>query len=120
MDLLLDARTHDLVIRDGDLQPARGLDLMRQRIKQSLLFFFGEWYLDVTQGIPYFTDILIKGPVRSHVESLFKATILGVPNVTELTNFELNYNNVARSLTVIFSCRTDIGDLTNVSVPITI
>lgn len=111
MDLQLDKDSHDLVLTDYDLTLNTGLALVQQRLKQSLLFFLGEWYLDITDGVPYYQDIFIKGPDRLTVESVFKAAILETPGVQELTEFSIEYENAPRKLSVSFQVKTEFGNL---------
>jgi hypothetical protein len=112
MDLQLDLNSHDLVLENYDLQLNTGLALVQQRLKQSLLFFLGEWFLDVTDGVPYYQDIFIKAPDIITVESIFKSTILETPDVLELISFELEYTNIDRGLSLEFEVKTTFGNLT--------
>lgn len=109
MDLRLDPITHDLVLINYDLNLNTGLELMQQRLRQSLWFFLGEWFLDITDGVPYYRDILIKAPVRQTVESLLKQAILETPGVLSLEKFELQYFNGPRQLFLKFEARTYYG-----------
>ena len=56
-DLLLSS-DHDLAIIDFDLQLTTDQQAIAQRVKQSLLLFKGEWFLDRDLGVPYYEDIL--------------------------------------------------------------
>lgn len=111
MDLALTDDTHDLKVTGYDLSLVTGTDLMIQRLKQSLWFFQGEWYLDITDGVPYYQDVLKKAPDRITVESVIKAAIIETPGVTELTAFEIEYENAPRRLLVTFSVDTVYGNL---------
>jgi hypothetical protein len=112
MDLQLDFQSHDLVISRYDLQLQNGIDLMRQRYKQSLLFFMGEWYLDVTDGVPYYEEILKKAPDQITVESVLKQAILETPGTTELLSFLVTYTNNIRRYQLDFSTATIFGNIT--------
>lgn len=111
-DLLLDRDTHDLVLVNYDLFLVDGQPLMQQRLKQSLIFFLGEWFLDETDGVPYYRDILKKSPDKITVESAFKTAILETPGVLELLEFNLTYDNPIRKLSVAFKVRTVYGNVT--------
>lgn len=110
MDLQLDDN-HDLEVVDYDLRLQTGLPLMQQRLRQSLWFFLGEWYLDVTDGVPYYEEILIKNPAQTTVESIFKATILETPGVLELESFDIEYTNADRNFSLAFRTKTEDGTL---------
>ena len=85
---------------------------VRQQIYLTLMTFLGEWFLDTTFGIPYFTDILIKGPSGSKIRSILRATILDVPDVTQVTTLNLALNNQTRILTVTLAAQTADGLVT--------
>ena len=112
MDLYLSKTTHDLELVGGALALVINDDLIAQRIKQRLWFFRGEWYLAVRSGVPYFQEVLVKGTAQSRVESILKAAIVGTEGVTELTAFDLSYDATNRVLTLAFSVRTDVGEIT--------
>ncbi len=110
MDLTLNTQTHDLEVNSYDLSLNTGLPLMQQRLRQSLWFFLGEWYLDVTDGVPYYQDVLIKAPVQLTLESTFKQAILETPGVLNLEKFELEYTNATRELALDFEAQTFYGN----------
>ena len=118
MDIELDVDTHDIVIRQYDIALIEQANLVRQRIKQRLWFFLGEWYLAIDEGVPYFQEILKKAPDRARVESIFKNTIALTPGVLELTAFEMEYEADIRRLNVTFSAQTDEGIIENMEVQI--
>ena len=109
-DLLLDRETHDIVVRRYDLQLVRDVDLIAQNIKQRLWLFLGEWYLNRNAGVPYFQEILVKGPNQTRVESIFKATIVETRGVLDLLEFGLEYDPQRRRLSVNFTVRVESGD----------
>lgn len=111
-DLRLDTTTHDLTITNGDIalvETATG-ESIGQRIKQALLFFLGEWYLDVLGGIPYFEVVFIKNPSQSILEAMFKESILTVPGVQEFTKFSLDYDINKRKLDFDFAVIIESGE----------
>lgn len=114
LDLKLDPLTHDLEYTDYDLVITDEKEQLIQNLKIRLLFFLGEWFLDVTRGVPYFEEILIKNPNQARVESILKEQILETENVNEMLEFNLNYDNINRVLSVRFSVDTTFGiiDLT--------
>ena len=111
-DLRLDTTTHDLKIENFDLSVLSGTDVIAQRLKIRLEFFRGEWFLDTTVGVPFYTDILVKNPDIPHIETILKAEILDTPGVVELLAFETSYNAQTRKLDVSFTVDTDYGTVT--------
>lgn len=110
-DLALDTVTHDLVLSSFDAALVDDLARVAQQVKITLLLFMGEWFLDLTFGVPYYRDILIKNPNRAVVEGLFRSAILAVPNVTEIASLVLEYDSIPRRLSVAFEAFTDFGAL---------
>ncbi len=80
---------HDLLISNFDLNLVSNVDQIMQHINIRLRFYFGEWFLDISKGLPYYTDVLKKDFDVGVVESAFKAQIVGTPGVTSLTKFDL-------------------------------
>jgi hypothetical protein len=80
-----------------------------QDILQRLSFFLGEWFLDNTQGVPYFQQILIKNPDQSKIDAIFQNIILGTPGVVQLSSYTFTPNTAKRVLTVAFACITTSG-----------
>lgn len=95
----------DLLITNGDLILSQGSDAVRQHIMQRLRMFAGEWFLNLSEGVPYYQNILIKNPNPDVVDGLLKNVILSTPGVDELLNFEIDYDASLRKLTVDFSVR---------------
>ena len=119
-DLSLDLSTSisptykDLLVQNGDLvltadaNPA-GTNNVLQNILQRLSFVQGEWFMDNTVGIPYYTQVLIKNPDLSKIEALFQSTIIKTPGVTQLLSYSQNFITGSRLLNVSFSCLTTAG-----------
>jgi hypothetical protein len=75
-----------------------------QAIRTRLLLFYGEWFLNVTDGFPLWQKILGKRPAnKSVIDSLIQARILGTPNVLILSSFSSTLNSASR--TYQFSCK---------------
>lgn len=110
-DILLDPDTHDLDIVDGDL--LLGADVA-QAVKIRLLAVRGEWFLDRTAGIPYYEQVLVKNPNLSHVDALFRQTIVETPGINQLLSFETDFDANTRTYTVTWSADTDEGEISEV------
>lgn len=112
MDLKLNAQ-HDLKLTGYDLALVTGINLIKQRVKQRLLTILGEWFLDETIGLPWFTELNQKGIDQDRVRTLLIRGISGTEGVTEVTEFNLEYDNRLRKLTVSFVAQTDAGQLSD-------
>lgn len=108
-DLKYDQATNDLILEDGDLALVEDGDAVAQHILQRLRTFLGEWFLDLTAGVPYYQDILKKNPNIDVVEQVFKREILFTPGVLELMSFSLELDTALRKLSLSFKVRTVDG-----------
>lgn len=112
-DLLLDTITHDIDITDYNLslvgEEGDELNRVVQDLKIRLWFFMGEWFLDISKGVPYFRDILVKSPDLNAIEAILKEVIFETKNVLEILSFDLAYNSSARTMSVQFQVNTTFG-----------
>lgn len=130
-DLSLDlkknsASQNDFLVIDGDLvltsdAEQGGSNNVLQDILTRIRFFAGEWFMDTTQGLPWFQQILIKNPDQSKIDALFQNTIMGTPGVQQLLAYSFEPNFAARVLTVSFTANTTQGrvDYTGTLSPVT-
>ncbi len=102
LGLALDARTHDLVLApDGNLAMAEDNEAIAQHVKQRLLFYRGEWFLDTEAGVPWFQEIFVRPHNDGIIEALIKREILDTDGIVELTEFEMQVDGRKRSITVL-------------------
>ncbi|PZQ49762.1 MAG: hypothetical protein DI556_09835 [Rhodovulum sulfidophilum] len=113
-DLLLNA-DHDLEIKAGDLGIAsEDRQQVAQHIKQRLLAIQGEWFLDLSVGLPWFNTILGKHRSLDIVEALLRSQIEGTPRVAQLTAFSLEIDeNRERTARVAFAVSLTGGGVIN-------
>lgn len=76
MDLKLEKLTHDLSIVSGDIEIVTGNDEIAQRIRDRLLTFLGEWFLNLSYGVDYIGRILVKNPRTNVVSAHLRDEIL--------------------------------------------
>ena len=111
-DLALNVDSWDLVLQGNDLVLIDNAERIGQQIKITLQFWFEEWFLDTTQGIPYLEYICIKNPNLQHIRQIFREAIMSVPGVDSVTQLTLNVNAKERILTVNYTANTSAGLLT--------
>ena len=101
---------NDIMVRGGSLLTvADGAEIV-QHVRSRLLFYFGEWFLDIDAGVPYFQEIFTKPANLANIESIFKSKILRTPGVQRLTDFSMIYEGgSSRTLSVSFSAETTFG-----------
>lgn len=111
-DLLIDPNTLELVIVNGDLALVSDINAIAQEIGIALRLFLGEWFLDETEGTPWFQQILGKHRKPESLVGLFAARVESCAGVNSVTSITLDYNGATRTLTVAYVCDTDLGQLT--------
>ena len=111
-DLALNVDSWDLVFHNNDLLLIDNAERIGQQIKITLQFWFEEWFLDTTQGIPYLQYICIKNPNLQHIRQIFREAILSVPDVDSVTELTLNVNAKERILSVSYTATTTAGLIT--------
>lgn len=108
MDIAID-NNNDLLISNYDFALVTGIDAIAQELKIKLQWFLGEWFLDLSAGVPYLDEILIKNPNLVDIESFLKAYILDTRGVKELLSFTYVLDNRLRELKIKFTAMTDSG-----------
>lgn len=111
-DIALDPTTGDLLLENFDLQLVEGRDQIAQNLAIRLRFILGEWFLDTTAGVPYYTDFFIKAPNQIRIESVLKEEILDTPGVNQILSFSSNFDAQRRVYSVVFSVITTQGEIT--------
>jgi len=97
--LKLGAITHDLVIgNDHKFTLISGSDQVRQRVKVALMHYEGEYFLNVKNGIPYYTTLL-GSKNSSLLSNTLRKKILAVPGVLRILDFSLVIERSTRAYT---------------------
>lgn len=99
----------DILISGGNVVLVDGKDAILQHILQRLKTFQEEWFLDITVGVPYLQQILVKNPDLNKVDALLFDEIAGTPGVEEVLSFTSDVNNSLRQLSVSFKAKTTDG-----------
>lgn len=110
-DLGMDPLTHDLALIAGDLTLVADREAIRQEADIRFNFLLGEWFLDVTRGLPWFQKILVKSPDLTAIRAIFTDEALEIAGVHSLLKMVLNLNRSTRKLKVEWSADTDLGEL---------
>ncbi len=96
----------DLLLENGTVRLTVSL---REDVEQELMvrfkFFLGEWFLDTTQGTPWFQSILgIKVPLGV-VAQILRAVLLSPPGVASITQFDLTASRADRTARLRFAVK---------------
>lgn len=117
-DLKLDSN-HDIIIQDKDLVLINNEpDMSKQSVVINLRFWRGEWWLDLTRGVPYLQELLRKGVDKVFVDTVIKDAIRDSYNIQSINEFESEVSGRKYTLTRFrATCLNgEIISLTNVGV----
>lgn len=112
-DIALNKSTHDIVINDNDVLLIGNAERVAQQIKITLWEWYGEWFLDSTQGIPYLEYITVKNPNINHIKSILSAAMLAIDGVTSVDSMTMDFDKENRQLTVTYTATTSYGLVTD-------
>ena len=102
-----DSTMSEILLTDDPSYP-EGRDVM-QDLFIRLRFFYSEWFLDPTQGLPYFRYVFTNDPDTRLITSIFRRVILGTPGVGSLDTFSLDFDRSRRILYPHFAVRLISG-----------
>ena len=116
----------DLMLMDNDKNlQFSNLDLaftpdfptyVSQKLRIILEMIEGEYFLDSTLGIPWFSKVMVKNPNVDAISSVFKAAIMGEGDVSEINSFSLQIDRANRNLQINFSVTLTDGSTLNMVV----
>lgn len=86
-------------------------EAVAQAVKTRLALFTGEWFLDVTDGTPWTSQVLGKY-TKDQYDAAISDRILGTQGVTQIDSYSSTVNTAARSLTVTATIDTQYGTAT--------
>ena len=111
---------HDLFASNNRIAVVSDADEVLQHIKTRLWLFLGEWFLDVTDGVPWFQEVFVKPADLREIESIIKDRVLQTPGVDELIEFDMNYDNNTRRFSITLACATIFGATATDTIEVTI
>jgi len=102
---------------DGDIvtqgtQFLTGVNEIEQTIRTRLRLFLGEYFRDITDGTPWFEQILGKGASMDAREAALRNRIVNTPGVVRLTSFSTDFDLSTRKYTVTAGALTTYGLVT--------
>lgn len=93
--------TNDLYLASsGDLAVARDAKAVGEHVRQRLMTFHGEWFLDTAAGVPWLEKIFARAYDPALAEAVVKAEILDTEGVIEITAFSVSFNPDTRALNI--------------------
>ncbi len=109
--LKLDPTTNDFAVEANTLVLISSTDEVEQRLRSRLKMFRGEWFLNPGRGVPYRTEIFVKGIDPARIAAAFKREILTTSGVLELLAYDQELDSATRTLTVTFRVLSTDGDI---------
>lgn len=85
----LDFLDGDMSLVNGDFAFVTGADEVRQRVLLRLRRQLGEWEFNVTLGVPWIEQILIRNPDLGTIRALLVREIATTPGVIRVVSLEL-------------------------------
>lgn len=112
MNILIDDLTGDIAIKNNNWVLVEGVEEIAQIIKQNLQTVLGEWYLDTTLGLPWFTEIFEKGNSQKNIDNIIINQITLSPGVISLVQYSSDIaDRAAREMAIDFQAYTVDGIL---------
>lgn len=79
-----------------------------QAVQTRLLLYLAEWFLDTSDGTPWFQSVVGRHP-NTDPNTYIKQRILGTPNVTSIVSFISSFNGPNRKYTMTGVINTAFG-----------
>lgn len=118
MDIKTDLKTKDLILENGDLVLTKqDSHEIAQRVGLRLGTHFGEWFLDISAGVPYFQRFLKTKQTELELVRFLTNYITDTEGVVAVTNVQWDFNKALR--TYKFSCSIIAEDETLPEIPFT-
>ena len=111
-DIAMNINNNDLILQDGDLLLIDNAERCAQQILISLQFWYGEWFLNTSEGVPYLEYILIKNPNIAHVRQVLTEAIEQVEGVQSVDSMTIDFDRQGRRLAVDYAVTTNYGLIT--------
>lgn len=103
----LDPETGDIVTQGQQFITER--EEIAQTIKTRLALFLGEYFRDITDGTPWFEQVLGKGTSRDTAEAVLRNRIAQTPGVVRLVSFSTTFDPLTREFSVSAGALTTFG-----------
>ncbi|MDH4281374.1 MAG: hypothetical protein OEV36_01860 [Myxococcales bacterium] len=99
----------DLDLTGHRLHIVRDEAAIEQNLRVRLLFFLGEWFLDRSQGIPYYRDVYVKAPNLLLLRHLFRTAILSTTGISLVESLDITLDKQSRKMNLSFRAVMDTG-----------
>lgn len=99
--LAIDQTTNDLYL-DGsnNLAIVKDAKAVGEHVRQRLMTFYGEWFLDTEAGVKWLTQIMGQQYDPAMAEAVVKAEIVDTSGVTGISGFSVGFIRDRRQLDI--------------------
>jgi hypothetical protein len=80
-----------------------------QKIQAVLKLIRGEWFLDLNLGVPWYEEILVRGPNLDAIRGLIRDRITAVTGVARVLSVTLTPDYLHRHILISFEAQHDSG-----------
>lgn len=110
---------HDMTFGHGDNDfLINNPECVAQSVYTRLLLFLGDWYADLSQGVPWRTQVVGYNTQPTY-DIVIRSVILGTNGVTELIDYSSLLNRATRELTINGRIGTIFGG-TDLNIPVSL
>jgi hypothetical protein len=119
-DIFLDPLTNDIQLTNNVMRlTANTEELSRQRVQIWLGIFKGEWFANITAGIPYLVndnnpEQLLGVTSKATFDLFIKTGITTRSGIVDLLSYSSTLDNSTRTLTISFEASTETGEIVSV------
>ncbi len=106
---------HDLALEANELVIIAGADEVAQRLRCRLKMFRGEWFLNTERGVPFRTEIFVKGINPDRIAAAIKREILTTSGVLALLEYSQEFDSAQRQMAVSFRVQATDGEIIELS-----
>jgi hypothetical protein len=106
----------DVDFTNGQMRNTSGAQEAKQNLAQNLRTFLGEWFLDITLGLPYFQIIFEKGTPIEVIKSYLQEAVLSTKGIADVETLDVELDAQTRKLTVDLVCTYTDGSPVSVVV----
>lgn len=106
----------DIFLDDtGNLAIVEDAEAVGQHVRQRLMTYEGEWFLDIDAGVTWLTNVLGQGYDPVIAEALTKTEILETDGVDEIESFSVRFERETRGLKSYgISVKTEYDERVNI------
>jgi len=109
MSIYPDTITSDIQLKDGAIMRSTNSDAILENVKQRLLTIEQEWFLDLEQGLPWFTELTGRNTSIEKIRAYVSQEIRETVGVFELLSLNIAMEQETRKLEIAFEYRDIFG-----------